>query len=429
MSITYYIDPQSGCDTNNGRSPQTPLKSLEAAALKPGDTALFRRGCLITRSLKLIAGDPDAPITYGAYGEGENPVIDNSVDASDPALWQHEDGLLWRYIGSLPSEVCNIIFDGGQSFGNLRWSKEELDEPDEWFYTDIGLSTSRDCIAHPANQGTLWLCAKQNPALEHASVRIAVWGSRREVYAASNVVFEDFTLQNIGLHGFQGEFLSNVTVRRCRFLNLGGAVWDRELKIRFGNAVEFWNGASDCVVEHCTFVNIYDAGVTHQGDVRYSKQAERLYYRNNVFCRCGLAAYEWRGPSSQDVYFENNICIEPGGAFTLQGEPAPRRCEKELVGATCTGVAIWRLETTISPDATYCTIRNNVFCNIPDYGMAIASVIDPKHERQFVIDNNLYLHEGESPFLRFDGRTFDAKAFELYKTLTGQDKNSTLMGC
>ena len=45
------------------------------------------------------------------------------------------------------------------------------------------------------------------------------------------------------------------------------------------------------------------------------------------------------------------------------------------------------------------------------------------------IDNNLYLHEGESPFLRFNGRTFDVKAFELYKTLTGQDKNSTLMGC
>ncbi|MBQ3141699.1 MAG: hypothetical protein IJC25_07030, partial [Clostridia bacterium] len=108
MPITYYIDPQNGSDTNDGRSPLAPLKTLGAAALKPGDTALYRRGSLIDRQLRLVAGAPDAPITYGAYGEGENPVIDTSVDAGNPALWQHEEGLLWRYTGPLPSEVCNI---------------------------------------------------------------------------------------------------------------------------------------------------------------------------------------------------------------------------------------------------------------------------------------------------------------------------------
>jgi aryl-alcohol dehydrogenase-like predicted oxidoreductase len=53
--------------------------------------------------------------------------------------------------------------------------------------------------------------------------------------------------------------------RNCDFRFIGGAVWHRGQRIRFGNAIEFWDGASDNTVEGCLFDNIYDSGVTHQG--------------------------------------------------------------------------------------------------------------------------------------------------------------------
>lgn len=427
MPTTFYIDPQTD-RKGSGLSPDAPARCLEELKPRSGDRVLFRRGCLIDRELALPCGEPGAPILCGAYGEGADPVIDTSIDAGSPACWETVRPSVWRYTGKLPSEVCNLVFDGGARCGKLRWSPEELDEPDEWHYTEIGMSSRPpEGRREPFNTGELYLYSAANPALSDKSLRICVWGSRRAVSAEHDVIFENFTLRNIGLHGFQSAHVKRVTIRNCRFENIGGAVWSRPLRIRFGNAVELWDGTSDCVIEHCLFRNIYDSGVTHQGVVSTSEQAERLWIRNNVFCECGLAAYEWRGPSSHDVHFENNLCMNAGGAFTLQGEPPPRRSESGLIGAVCVFVNLWRLETELPPDQVYCYIRGNVFCNAPAYGAAIASVLEPRCEKQFVIDRNTYCQSNGGPLIRMDGELFDAADFERYRSRTGKDLNSLLI--
>ena len=84
--MTYYIDLNHGGPTADGTTPETARLTYTDLELKPGDTVLFKRGGFIRDCLYRQAGEPGAPITYGAYGEGENPVFCGSVDVSDPAL-------------------------------------------------------------------------------------------------------------------------------------------------------------------------------------------------------------------------------------------------------------------------------------------------------------------------------------------------------
>ncbi len=79
----HYVDCGTGSDSAAGTSPGTAWKSpgpASHAALVPGDSILLKRGCRWTGPLKVSAsGTADAPITVGAYGDGELPVVENHV--------------------------------------------------------------------------------------------------------------------------------------------------------------------------------------------------------------------------------------------------------------------------------------------------------------------------------------------------------------
>lgn len=86
----YYISA-SGSDNNNGTSQQTSWKTLDKlynswSLIGPGDSVLFRRGDVfaptsvgsrvgLLRIPNLKKGTAVAPITIGAYGTGDRPVI------------------------------------------------------------------------------------------------------------------------------------------------------------------------------------------------------------------------------------------------------------------------------------------------------------------------------------------------------------------
>ena len=82
--MIYYIDRIHG--QGDGTSPQHPRADYRDLALMPGDTVLFRRGTVMRERLITVSGAPGAPITYGAYGEGEPPCFIGSV-----ALCHEED--------------------------------------------------------------------------------------------------------------------------------------------------------------------------------------------------------------------------------------------------------------------------------------------------------------------------------------------------
>lgn len=75
----YYIDANSGNDSNSGHYPEkawATLNQVNATTFKPGDQILFKSGTEYFGQLKLNgSGSAQAPIHIGRYGEGKKPAI------------------------------------------------------------------------------------------------------------------------------------------------------------------------------------------------------------------------------------------------------------------------------------------------------------------------------------------------------------------
>ncbi len=401
----YYIDAVMGDDSNDGLSPERALKSYKSRSYCPGDSILFKRNSILSGSLETCEGSEEGYITYGAYGVGEKPVFRGSVSANDADNWIEVQPSVWQYKGKYQSEVCNIIFNNGESCGTKCWDLKDLKYQGEWYYTQA--------------EDVLYLYSSIDPGLFYNSIEVALWGSRRLVNGKHYVILENISFQNGGVHGYQESVADHIIIRNCEFNFIGGAVWDPDKRIRFGNAVEFWDGAQDVLVENCTFNNIYDSGVTHQGR-NESGPYERLIFRGNLFVDCGMAAYECRGPAAREVYFEHNTCVNAGGGFSIQGEIPPRRSEiyPEPMGHH---VFIWRIRKgTQTGDVRIC---NNIFFLAP-FGMAVYSIIDPEDEKKFIIDRNCYFQEKRKPLIQMNGKIYYQEQFKLYRDETGQDEQS-----
>jgi uncharacterized repeat protein (TIGR02059 family) len=115
-SATDYYLSSSGNDlSNNGISSISPWKTISkinSILLKPGDKILFNRGDTFYGTLKLSrSGISGSPITIGAYGTGQDPLI---TGLSLLSSWTSEgDGIYSAALTSL-SKLETVILDGKQ---------------------------------------------------------------------------------------------------------------------------------------------------------------------------------------------------------------------------------------------------------------------------------------------------------------------------
>lgn len=423
MSQCYYVDPSLGQDSNSGLSPEAPKKDYRAVSLLPGDSLLFKRGTVTRDFLLLTDGDSGNPITYGAYGDGDAPTFLGSADLSGESAWKHEGGNLWSYAGVLPSEACNLIFDDGNSFGNLRWELSDLRRQGEWHYTHLGIagnSVKPEEITAPEK---LYLYSEKNPGAFYRQIECALWSvngmERRLAYGQHDIILQDLCFKNGGVHGFQAIRPYNLTIRRCGFINIGGATYDRKLRIRLGNGVEFWDSADDIQVTGCSFYEIYDSCVTHQGG-KECLPARRVSFRDNLFVKYGMAAYECRDRLPIETHFDDNICARASGGFAMQGEEPPRQSEiyPEPMGHH---LFLWRIEQP-SPGGSL-SIRRNIFFESP-FGAALYSIIAPEAAAQMEMDDNCYYKSSDGLFWHINGKSYDFGQFAAYQKESGQDSHS-----
>ncbi len=120
-ATTYYI-ATSGSDTNNGTSTSTPWKTLakvKNATFNPGDNILFKRGDSWEGGITVSSsGASGNPITYGAYGTGDKPVITGFKTISS---WTNlGEGI---YEASCPSclDSVNVLTINGVNTGMGRY--------------------------------------------------------------------------------------------------------------------------------------------------------------------------------------------------------------------------------------------------------------------------------------------------------------------
>ncbi len=292
---TFFVSATSGRDANDGLSPQTPWLSIarvNTPELRPGDKVLFRRGDTWRGQLVSRSGREGAPITYGAYGQGERPVLLGSVSRNHPRDWHRDGDHIWATAKLDPSsqdlalDVGNIIFDRGKSVGVKKWQPDDLKKEGDYWYD--------------AATWQVKLVSERNPAEVHASLELAL---RRHIVDQSNqshVVYQDLALCNGAAHGFGGGNTHDVVIRNCDISWIGGGhqlTGPDGKPVRFGNGIEFWENAHDNLVEGCRIWEIYDAAVTNQGS--RSNSQINITYRDNVIWNSEYSFEYWnRGPES-----------------------------------------------------------------------------------------------------------------------------------
>ncbi len=403
---TYYIDNINGKEENDGLSPEAAKSDLTELGLAEGDTVLFKCGNVYKAMLRAELG-----VAYGSYGEGEKPTFNPSEDVSSPEAWIETDTPnVWQCIQPVCGEVGNFIFNGDECTATLRWTREELSGQGDFWDSRYTKKTK------PELEQTLLMYSLGNPGTVYRSIEAASYAWRRCANVKGNNLIENLCFKNSGVHGLNGS-CDNVTIRNCDFLNIGGCAWSLELKVRFGNAIEFWEYGNNILVEGCYFKNIYDSCVTHQGPGEKTVPTTRFNCINNVFDTYGMAAFEYRDKMTVDSVFRGNTCKGAGSGFAMLGEGDPRLSEiyPEPMGHH---IFLWRID--FPTEGGGLIIENNTFEDAT-VGAAIYSRISPEAEAQITLCNNRYTRN-ERLLVRFGGENY--VSLEEYKASTGKDSGS-----
>lgn len=107
MTTVFYVS-NSGNDSNSGLSSDLPwqtLSKVNSTVLKPGDKILFKRGDVFYGSLIIKqSGTVDSPITFGAYGTGQNPVLTGFTTVAN---WTDLGNNVWE--STTPVSTLNSV--------------------------------------------------------------------------------------------------------------------------------------------------------------------------------------------------------------------------------------------------------------------------------------------------------------------------------
>ena len=114
FATTYYVS-NSGNDSNSGLTTILAWKTLvhvNALKFKAGDQILFQKGDTFYGTITVKnSGSAGNPITYGAYGTGENPIITGFTTVT---AWTNLGGNIWESTSAVSTlSTCNMVVING----------------------------------------------------------------------------------------------------------------------------------------------------------------------------------------------------------------------------------------------------------------------------------------------------------------------------
>ncbi len=271
----YYVSEKNGDDANDGKSPETAVKTIAGLYQKlrfpgKGTVILFERGGTYRGQVTVTTG-----LTYGAYGEGDKPVISGSKkNYADPALWVETD---IKNVYKLTEEIYNVGIITFDHADDAHGNYDDLYGKNRIFGKDISsyIELHEDLEFFSCDK-TLYLCSTLgNPGSRFKDIEI---GTRIDVFdgAASDIVFDNLHVKHTGSHGIGLGSGNNVIVTNCEFSWLGGSLLGSygETTTQYGNAVELYGDCDGYYVTNNWMWQIYDTAITHQGSNLNMKNIE-----------------------------------------------------------------------------------------------------------------------------------------------------------
>ena len=319
---SYYVS-NDGNDKNDGKTPETPWKTLDrvsSADFKPRDGVFFKRGDLFRGQLKT-----KREVTYSAYGKGDKPKIYGSLkNYAKSDFWKKTDTEnVYVSSDAFLLDVGLIVFDDGRewcekmSFGikNYEWrGGEEFD----------GILKKDLQFHHSKEDKLIYLYSKADPNTRGNDCEIGF--CEHCVSGDGNgVTIDNLCFKYIGAHAIGYGDTDNLTVKNCEIGWIGGSLQPCARIVRFGNAVEIYGSCHNFTVEGCYIYQCYDAGITHQYFGNRPKFTEMcdVKYTNNLIERCTYAI-EWVNSQKEDngimkdIEISHNLLLYSGEGWGIQ---------------------------------------------------------------------------------------------------------------
>jgi len=301
----------------------------------------------------------------------------------------------------LNRDVGILIFNHGEKWGAKKWTLEDLKNPYDYWYDAEGHRVFVACDA--------------NPALKFSSIELALTQHIISQNGKHDITYDGLAIRYGGAHGFGGANTRRITIRNCDVYWIGGGLqgWKKPsgnpaYPVRYGNAIEFWNGAEDHLVEFNRIWEVYDAALTNQGNGDDSNQIN-ITYRHNIIWNAEYSFEFWNRPSkavTRNIVFEHNTCVDAGSCWSHGQRP-------DRNGA--------HLMFYQNPSETSgLVIRNNIFVNSTE----VSTRMENDWRKGLSMHNNLYWSP-DKPVLRWLGKTYYAATdFARYQSELGLDANS-----
>ncbi len=235
---TYYVDASDGNDNNNGTSQATAWKTINkvnSSSFNPGDNVLFKREEIWREALVVpSSGSSGNPITFGAYGSGEKPIISgrDSISGWSAAGNWVQDGNVWSI--NLANDPYRLFLSGTEYIE--AETEGSINSSERWWY-------DRD-------NNNLRVYATMNPSTAYSNVE----GARVLAFSTVFITESYVTFQNLDVRGgaaaIELEDLDHVIIDNCTVGLYSGFQGVR--LIGYSSTVNY------CEIKNCLIESGYD---------------------------------------------------------------------------------------------------------------------------------------------------------------------------
>ncbi len=361
LATEYYLSNKNGNDLNNGSSPRDAWQSLNKLnsmmeSFKPGDNILFEKGSTFTGQINLkISGNENFPISFGSYGEGENPVISGSIQIKQWRLYKNK-----IYVADASVPIYNLFINSrqmilarypnsgylkiGSQFSNPNsgFKDPALKQPDAYWngcnvrirtvnwafeYTKVKDFSSSNIkfdkpTLYPALSGWGYYLDNKLEELDvenewyYDEIQKKVYLFAPEGADPNNLMIEG-SVYDFGM--FSNNILSNVIIRDLDIRNQvqsGLSFYEKKSNIQINNCifsnqlqggVRLFNVSYNCSIDNCRFYSINGKAI----DMMTSKN---IRISNNIIKNIGMI------PGygiTEDAFSMSGLVILPGDSLHI----------------------------------------------------------------------------------------------------------------
>lgn len=376
--VTYYI--ASNGTSTDGTNINAPL-SLENAKKKTfynNDNIFFKSGDTFYGEVRfnIVKRENDDSLCYiTSYGEGEPPKITTAKIIDNKDSWEKysdnvyrvnlKDKTKFKGFQNIDDDSCNIGFikaENGEIFGARKGELSLLNKNYD-FYCD---------------NTYFYVYCDDNPFKKLGVIKLP---TRYNLFAVSSYSeINNLHLELSGAHGFvKNGNLDNSYIHNCIINDIGGTFQYGNLadnKVRFGNAIEFWNGASNVLIEKNVIDNTYDAGITLQGR---EGCWNNIIIRNNIIKKSNYPFELWASQKSTgmtNIEISNNLVINQGESWAKHVKP-DQNVSSDFV--------FWNIDDNAKFEYV---VSNNKFWN--SNRIIFTTSISEKRLKKMMFDSNEY---------------------------------------